>query len=80
LLTRTHASHITTAQCQGPEGGPFVGLSPTIFRIESGDKAQTLPDDLKPTFHDNYENRHLDAHGDLPKYVILLAFAFAYAF
>ena len=53
---------------EAPEGAPFAALSPALFGIVAGDKLQTLPDDLKPTFRDNYENRHMDAHGcSLPK-------------
>lgn len=53
---------------QQPKSKPFTAVLPVNFRIEQGGVACALPDNLKPTFHLNYENRLLDSADDLPKF------------
>ena len=67
--------HAFCSQCGGaiyqwPEGADFCGLFPSTFRIEQGDRGCALPDELKPVFHINYENRMRDHEDGLVKWKV----------
>ena len=55
---------------QSPEGAPFRAFYPRLFDGYVNGKCNTLPKDLLPTIHINYENRLYDFNDDLPKYLV----------
>eukprot|EP00035_Acanthoeca_spectabilis_P034653 m.30336 g.30336 ORF g.30336 m.30336 type:complete len:159 (+) comp6780_c0_seq1:87-563(+) len=52
---------------QSPTGAPFRAVFPTNFRFEDGPYLCTLPPELMPTSHGNYDNRTRDFKDGLPK-------------
>eukprot|EP00038_Savillea_parva_P031895 m.91663 g.91663 ORF g.91663 m.91663 type:complete len:99 (-) comp9917_c2_seq2:53-349(-) len=64
--------HAFCMQCgsglwQSPKGRDFRAIFPTTLQYECGDKLCTLPAELMPTSHINYDNRCMDWTDDLPK-------------
>jgi hypothetical protein len=57
---------------QCPKDATFRALFPSTFNIEDpvNDKCCALPTAYHPTVHVNYENRHIDCHDPLPKYLV----------
>ncbi|OEU21735.1 hypothetical protein FRACYDRAFT_178726 [Fragilariopsis cylindrus CCMP1102] len=55
---------------QGPEKSPFKAFFPRYFDGYVDGKNNTLPANLKPAFHVNYENRGMDYNDDLPKFAV----------
>ena len=53
---------------QAPEKAPFRAFYPRSFDGYVDGKVNTLPADLLPTMHINYENRLWDINDELPKF------------
>ena len=54
---------------QSPKNAPFRAVYPPNMRFEDGPLLSTLPDDWKPRYHTNYDNRAMDLADGLPKYM-----------
>ena len=74
-MTHAFCTQCGCAVWQCPAGASFRALFPVTFHIERPDPAMPcgvsckLPEEMLPVKHFNYENRLVDWHDPLPKFV-----------